>query len=71
MPNHKTDSNNSGAFSTDFIGMADAYPDADYVAVTKWSRPMSDTCRVCFGRSPTTRAFPHESGVGFQMGPGQ
>lgn len=30
MPNRKTDTNNSGAFSTDFIGMADAYPDADY-----------------------------------------
>ncbi len=30
MPNHKTDSNNSGAFSTDAIGLADAYPEADY-----------------------------------------
>jgi hypothetical protein len=35
MPNRKTDSNNSGAFSTDFIGMADAYPDADYAAREK------------------------------------
>lgn len=30
MPNRKTDTNNSGGFSTDFIGMADEYPDADY-----------------------------------------
>ena len=30
MPNHKTDTNNSGAFSTDYIGMADEYPTADY-----------------------------------------
>ncbi len=31
MPNRKTDSNNNFAFSTDDIGMSDAYPDADYV----------------------------------------
>jgi hypothetical protein len=30
MPNDKTDTNNNGAFSTDFIGMNYAYPDADY-----------------------------------------
>lgn len=30
MPNRKTDTNNNGAFSTDFIGMAVDYPDADY-----------------------------------------
>jgi len=35
MPNRKTDTNNSGAFSTDFIGMADAYPDADYATREK------------------------------------
>ena len=29
MPNRKTDTNNNGAFSTDYIGMADAYPEAD------------------------------------------
>lgn len=29
MPNRKTDSNNSGGISTDAIGMADAYPEAD------------------------------------------
>lgn len=35
MPNRKTDTNNSGAFSTDFIGMADAYPEGDYAARQK------------------------------------
>lgn len=30
MPNGKTDINNNGAFSTDFIGMSDAYPTATY-----------------------------------------
>ena len=32
---HKTDTNNSGAFSTDYIGMTDAYPEADYAAREK------------------------------------
>jgi hypothetical protein len=35
MPNRKTDTNNNGAFSTDFIGMADEYPDADYATRAK------------------------------------
>lgn len=30
MPNSKTDINNNGAFSTDFIGNSDAYPTASY-----------------------------------------
>jgi hypothetical protein len=30
MPNRKTDSNNAGGISTDFIGMDYAYPDGDY-----------------------------------------
>jgi hypothetical protein len=30
MPNHKTDINNNGGFSTDFIGANYAYPEADY-----------------------------------------
>jgi hypothetical protein len=30
MPNDKTDTNNDGGFSTDFIGENFAYPDADY-----------------------------------------
>lgn len=31
LPNGKTDWNNNGAFSTDFLGRSWAYPDADYV----------------------------------------
>ncbi|HEY6169353.1 MAG TPA: FAD-dependent oxidoreductase, partial [Verrucomicrobiae bacterium] len=31
MPNDKTDTNNNGPFSTDFIGMNYDYPDGDYV----------------------------------------
>ncbi|HEX4141579.1 MAG TPA: FAD-dependent oxidoreductase [Candidatus Methylacidiphilales bacterium] len=30
VPNHKTDSNNDGGISTDFIGMNDDYPDEGY-----------------------------------------
>ena len=30
MPNHKTDINNKGAFSTDMIGMNHSYPEADW-----------------------------------------
>ncbi|WP_235298439.1 FAD-dependent oxidoreductase [Portibacter marinus] len=30
MPNHKTDSNNKGPFSSDYIGMNFQYPEADY-----------------------------------------
>lgn len=30
MPNHKTDFNNNGAFSTDMIGMNNEYPDGSY-----------------------------------------
>jgi penicillin V acylase-like amidase (Ntn superfamily) len=32
MPNRKTDINNNGAFSTDFLGASRAYPEADYEA---------------------------------------
>jgi hypothetical protein len=32
MPNHKTDTNNSGLFSTDFLGMSYEWPEADYAA---------------------------------------
>jgi ribulose 1,5-bisphosphate synthetase/thiazole synthase len=32
MPNRKTDTNNNGAFSTDYIGGNYAYPEADYAA---------------------------------------
>jgi hypothetical protein len=32
LPNQKTDINNNGGFSTDFIGMSWSYPEADYAA---------------------------------------
>jgi hypothetical protein len=35
LPNHKTDINNNGGFSTDFIGMSYAYPEADYATRAK------------------------------------
>jgi hypothetical protein len=35
MPNAKTDINNNGGFSTDFIGENYAYPDADYATRSK------------------------------------
>jgi hypothetical protein len=35
MPNHKTDINNGGGFSTDMIGYNWAYPDGDYLTRTK------------------------------------
>jgi hypothetical protein len=38
MPNHKTDINNNGGFSTDFIGMNYAYPEADYAARQRMDR---------------------------------
>lgn len=35
MPNGKTDTNNNGPFSTDFIGMNYLYPDGDYATRTR------------------------------------
>ena len=34
MPNHKTDTNNNGGFSTDFIGGSDQWPEASYAERT-------------------------------------
>ena len=42
MPNDKTDTNNNGAFSTDFIGANYAYPDADYVTRERIIREHED-----------------------------
>ena len=42
MPNDKTDTNNNGAFSTDFIGENYAYPDADYATREKIWRAHED-----------------------------
>ncbi len=38
MPNRKTDINNNGPFSTDFIGMNQAYPEADYTTRERMAR---------------------------------
>ncbi len=42
MPNDKTDTNNNGAFSTDFIGANYAYPDGDYATREKIWREHED-----------------------------
>ena len=42
MPNDKTDTNNNGAFSTDFIGANYAFPDADYATREKIWREHED-----------------------------
>jgi hypothetical protein len=42
MPNDKTDTNNAGAFSTDFIGENFAYPDADYATREQIIRAHAD-----------------------------
>ena len=44
MPNHKTDTNNSGLFSTDFLGMSYDWPEAGYAARARiWQAHMSYT----------------------------
>ncbi|HEX2629900.1 MAG TPA: FAD-dependent oxidoreductase [Chitinophagaceae bacterium] len=40
MPNHKTDINNGGGFSTDMIGMNWHYPDADYATREKFYKEL-------------------------------
>jgi hypothetical protein len=45
MPNHKTDINNNGGFSTDFIGANYAYPDADYATRAQIWRAHEDYIR--------------------------
>jgi hypothetical protein len=42
LPNHKTDINNNGPFSTDMIGMNYDYPDADYPTRKKISNAHTD-----------------------------
>ena len=51
MPNHKTDINNNGGFSTDFIGANYDYPDADYAT------PGADLAGAR-GLHPRLRLFP-------------
>ena len=44
MPNHKTDTNNSGLFSTDFLGMSYDWPEADHATRTRiWQAHKSYT----------------------------
>jgi hypothetical protein len=45
MPNQKTDINNNGGFSTDFIGMNYDYPEADYAARERIARAHEDYTR--------------------------
>jgi FAD dependent oxidoreductase len=45
MPNHKTDINNNGGFSTDFIGANYEYPGADYKARARMEREHEDYIR--------------------------
>ena len=45
MPNRKTDSNNQGPISTDFVGAGHAWPDADYATREKIRRQHEDYCR--------------------------
>ena len=45
MPNRKTDINNNGGFSTDFIGANYAYPDADYATRAQIWRAHEDYVR--------------------------
>ncbi|MBI2948468.1 MAG: FAD-dependent oxidoreductase [Verrucomicrobia bacterium] len=45
MPNGKTDINNNGGFSTDFIGMNYEYPEADYATRAKIAKAHEDYTR--------------------------
>lgn len=45
MPNHKTDINNNGGFSTDFIGANYGYPEADYATRDRLARQHEDYIR--------------------------
>lgn len=45
MPNHKTDINNNGGFSTDFIGRNYDYPNADYATRDRIAKEHEDYIR--------------------------
>jgi hypothetical protein len=45
MPNHKTDINNNGGFSTDFIGASYDYPEASYPERARMDREHEDYIR--------------------------
>ena len=64
MPNRKTDTNNNGAFSTDYIGMNYDYPEADYATREQDHRGARRVhARACSGRWPTTRACRRRCGT--------
>ena len=58
MPNRKTDTNNNGAFSTDFIGANYAYPDADYPARERIIREHEDYTKGFLYFLATSRRVP-------------
>ena len=72
MPNGKTDINNNGGFSTDFIGANYAYPDADYATRAQiWQAHEDYTLRLrLFPRHQPARAREHARRDA-DLGPGQ
>jgi hypothetical protein len=60
MPNDKTDTNNAGAFSTDYIGENFAYPDADYPTRERITQAHADYIKgMLYFLSTSTRVPPH------------
>ena len=73
MPNRKTDTNNNGAFSTDFIGMSDAYPEADDATRAQIARAHEDYIRgflTFLATSPRVALSVVPHGAGDQALPG-
>jgi hypothetical protein len=60
MPNDKTDTNNNGGFSTDFIGANYAYPDADYATRERIWREHEDYTRGFFYFLSTSARVPQK-----------
>jgi hypothetical protein len=58
MPNGKTDFNNNGFFSTDFIGESWAYPDADHAIRQRLWKRHEDYMRGLFHYLATDEAVP-------------
>jgi hypothetical protein len=58
MPNGKTDINNNGGFSTDFIGMNYDYPEADYAARQRIAQAHEDYTRGFIHFLATDRRVP-------------
>jgi hypothetical protein len=58
MPNDKTDTNNNGAFSTDFIGANYDYPDGDYATRERITREHEDYIKGFVYFLATSRRVP-------------